>query len=547
MSKILPSNPSLEFPEPIFVDPKTKKVTEIPSEIFADEEGSKKLTFFAQKSAGWGVGGWYRDGEGKEFMVKFAGPTCYTEKLLTELARIAVGKEFLAEETFVGGATLPGESNPIPYLAIGKIPDYQDIIRITNSKSHAQKFHPAYVFNALIGFDDSNEENFGLSGSDAKPKIIDYGGLPTFLHPEQSEHAGLPFHLASLIGHRNLSGMQLVRRRYFGHEDFINPNDLSKPTRLAPEDITYSSVLIGAKNIITNESEIIARAEESLNGVLESAYLNEDQKKSYMKTMGNFAPALRARITWMKENFAANIAEMEVDPDKFSELKWRMHPKFSELMQAEEVIFKQCAKNNLDQNFHGLTELLSGRSREELLSLDLKMVETTDIKKFVNENFMLHNAIMSEDLELTRWLVNNDLADINKTRNIRNHNYQNHRTTPLHAAIAGYHDKLFYSTPSPASEEMIAILKEKFFEKNGPQFDEQRDYASEDIDGFAIRRTFEALNKFQQKASPEALATTKIQRAVRSHHLKSTLNPISAISSASSEPFVEKAKDNEIS
>ena len=51
-----------------------------------------------------------------------------------------------------------------------------------NQKSHAQKFHPVYVFNALIGFDDSNEENFGIAGPDHKPKVIDYDVFPTFLY-----------------------------------------------------------------------------------------------------------------------------------------------------------------------------------------------------------------------------------------------------------------------------------------------------------------------------------------------------------------------------
>ena len=180
-----------------------------------------------------------------------------------------------------------------------------------------------------------------------------------------------------------------------------------------------------------------------LRAVQDSSCVTKDQKNFYAKTMGNFANALQNRITWMKENFAADIEAVTADPEKFSELKWRTHPKFSELMQAEAKIFKQCAKNDLDKNLCGVAELLEGRSREEILSLDLRNVETADIKTFVNENFMLHNAVMSEDFELAGWLVNNNLANINKVRNIRNHNYQNHRTTSLHAAIAGYHDKFF--------------------------------------------------------------------------------------------------------
>ena len=118
---------------------------------------------------------------------------------------------------------------------------------------------------------------------------------------------------------------------------------------------------------------------------------------------------------------------------------------------------------------------------------------------------------------MVKWLSENDICNPNQNRNLRTHNYQIFRTTPLHAAIATYHDKLFYQKPEELSllKEMIAVLTEKFVEKNGENFDVARNYKSEGTDGFAIRITFNALKNYREKASPEALAATKIQRTFR--------------------------------
>ena len=64
-------------------------------------------------------------------------------------------------------------------------------------------------------------------------------------------------------------------------------------------------------------------------------------------------------------------------------------------------------------------------------------------------------------------VFNNDLADINKTRTVpKKHNYQYHRLTPLHIAIAIYYDDLTYNPQNSASNhEIIGILKENFLKK----------------------------------------------------------------------------------
>jgi hypothetical protein len=190
-------------------------------------------------------------------------------------------------------------------------------------------------------------------------------------------------------------------------------------------------------------------------------------------------------------------------------------------MKVEKEIFHQCATKNLEANFAEISELLLGRTRDEILALDLRSVKKSDLQECVKKNFILHNALISGDFKTAKWLVENDLSDINQHRNLRTHNYQFFRLTPLHTAIAMYHDALAYGATSELEPlvEMIALLSEKFREKNGAAFDSSRDYRSEKSDAFAIKMTFMALEKFQQKASPEALAATTIQRAFRAHRL----------------------------
>jgi hypothetical protein len=498
----------------------------VPHEIYFDD--GTKLTFSGRKKDGWAVGGWYKNAQGEEFMVKFSIPSSEVlpqiEKLLNDLAEIAVGSEY-AVKTAVGSAEIAGEK--WSFFAVRKIDKYLDLERIKDDKGqenqaavakrkdHALKFHPFYVFNALISNDDLNEGNLGLVEGEL-PMVIDYGMVPRFLYPEQIEHAHLPLTLASFIGHRNLNGMQLVRRRYFGHDEFLLP-ELGKLQKLKPEDISYASILLGAQKIIQNKDRIVAKIEESLQKLAEDKSISDEERAKHMQRYGSFAQIIEQRISWMEENFRDDLVliDNERELKRFDKIKWRLTPQFVQLMQKEEEIFKQCAQTDLDKNFAILAgDLLNKpngekRSREEILSLDLKTVEKEDVKKFVGDKFMLHDALIAGDFELAKWLSNNDLVDVNSNRTTRNHNYQYFRLTPLHTAIAIYHDKLHYGLKSELKplQEMIDILSKKFFEQNGP---------SELVDNnWPIKLTYRALNNFKEKASEEVVAATTIQRVLK--------------------------------
>lgn len=503
----------------VFIHPVTKEETAIPTEIFLH---AKKLEFAAQKSEGWGTGGWYRAEDGTEFLVKFGRPEmCYMEALLTDLARINIGADFVSTEVGVGHYDDQGRDKL--FMAIGKIPNYRDISSIADlaeRKSHAPKFHPAFAFNAFIAFDDSNEGNIGLAGDQAK--LIDYGNLPTFLHPESLEHAGLPFHLASLIGHRNLQGMQMIRRRYFGHDGFLSP--LTKHSEAAenPQDISYYTFLSGVKKIIDGAAATAAKIAEYIKLIKEDQAFDPKQKEAALKRFAEFGAALGARTKWMAENFAQDLENLEENAEKFSQEKWRHQPKFLELMREEEKISQEAAKKSLSENLAGIALILGLGSKEEILGFNcdgLEAEQKAKLKEFVNDNFALHNAVMTDDYEIAEWLLKNDLADINKTRTIRNHNYQNYRLTPLHTAIAIYHDRLYYDTAhSAASHEMIDLLAQKFHEKNGAEYEAGKVYEG---DNLALMITFMADNTYKTRRSEvEEEAAKKIQTTFRSYMAK---------------------------
>ncbi len=563
---------------PTFTHPITKKEITIPETISSNGD---TLTFYANKEAGWGAGGWYKDSTGKEFIVKFDGfnrSLPYSEKLLNDLSRICIGTEFVAEETRVGHAEFEGKTTPC--FITSKIENYLDIIDIgiiseierkakeakrnasseeeikqieqqtekeikqaeerieqqsatkdgaeklrkevaSLRKQNPTKFHRFYSFSALIGNDDLNEENIGIQ-NDETPFIIDYGIIPPFLHPEQRAHAATPFYLASLIGHRNLYSMPLVRRRHFGHDEFLNPSDRNKPQKekLKDEDITYLSVLEGIQKIIEKRNEIAHLVSESFSNTMSDTSLTEDDKDSYSTRYSDFGEILNARINWMQESFAEDLRNIgdEKEHERLSAIKWRLHPKFLELMHYESDVFKQAAQAALNESTTTLSGLLNNRSREEILALDLREVEKSDLQAELKNKYALHNAIAADDFEMAKWLIKNDICDDNEVRRpLRNHNYQLHRTTPLHAAIAIYHDKLFYSDQASLKPlaEIIDLLAEKFIEKNGEEFDKKRDYRSEGVDTFGVEMTFWALDSYKQLASEQGLAATTIQRAFR--------------------------------
>lgn len=514
--------------ELIFTHPISKKETKIPAEIILDKD-NKKLTFDKKKEQGWTAGGWYIDDEKREFMVKTEEFNPYLDKLLNDLATICIGKEFVAENNLTGLFEIDG--NLQPCFAVQKIPGYRDLDSIKDlkdKKSHATKFHPAYAFISLIDFDDSNEENIGLDEF-GQVKIIDFN-IPRFLSKEQIEYSNTlsktipnsplntPFYLASLIGHRNAKGMQLIRNRYFGYDGFMNPMERRQWSEASwAEDISYYDVLAGVDAIVRRRQEISDVISASIKKV-EEKDISQSQKEEYLKQLQHFATVVDDRISYMDKAFAADLENLKEKENQFKKMKWRLHSKFTDLMKLEKKFFSECIKKSCEEDRKEIAKIIGTTAeRKEILEKNVFDENSGEnLKKFNDESHVLHNAVMNNDLEMVKWLLDNELADINKTRNIRTHNYQNFRLTPLHIAIANYYDHLVYDlAKSSSNHEMIGYLQKKFFEKNGDKFDQNKNYQG---DKFAIMMTFAGLETYRERSSlVNEQAVAKISQAYRAH------------------------------
>jgi hypothetical protein len=523
--------------KPVFVHPISKQEIAIPDQVL---DGDKPLNFLSVKADGWACGGWYEDEDHNRFMVKFydKAESCYAEKLINDLARISVGADFVAATTSIGTAEFRGKTQPC--FISQQVPNYRDIkdVKVKDAagkvdeiasvearKSYGIKFHRSHAFNSLVAYDDLNEENIGLSLSESGEEnsvIVDYGMIPPILFPEQVETAKTPLSLASLMGHRNPKGLQLVRRRYFGYGDYLTPFDrIRNPEEQAhnPEDISYFEVLNGIRKIVDNKEEIFATIQESLDSARLSTSLTEEEKDRFNQKFTRFENILQKRISWMEENFAEDLVNLTEKSEEFKSQKWRSKEKFFELMKAELAASEEQAKTASIEDLQDISTLIQ-KDPSEVLSFDCATLSTEDrekLSKLCNEKFVLHNAAMAGNKELADWLLKNDLVDINKPRLFKNHNYHTYRLTPLHAAISTYHDNLYYDTAHSAqSHEMIDILKAKFLEKNGEQFDESK--CAIGSDKFAVTLTFCGLEEYQKrKDQVEDKAATKIQSVIRGH------------------------------
>lgn len=519
---------------PFFKNFLTNEEISIPDIVHAAD--GRPLKFASSKNIGLTIGGWYQDENERLYMVKFIKPKIdpnptlpYLEKLFNDLSVICVGPEFSAQDTQVGFGEIDGIMRPC-FLSL-KAEGYQDLTPDLR-KTHPTSFHIFYSFAALMGNDDLHGANLGLYAGEI-PINIDYGLTPPFLYPEQIAAAHTPFHLASLTGHRNLLQSQSDRRQLFGHESFIHPGDDKKyRAGRRVEDLSCLSVLEGVARIIENKANIIKHVLQTAKLIQEDPHLTSDEKREHGRIYSLFAEILDKRISWMEENFRTELAQIS-DPTQRKILeftKWRLHPKFAELMTAEDEVFRECGAKSLQQDVENFVAILSCGNKEEMLKITPNKQQLGELKSYAETKFPFYDALISRDFKMMDWLIKNDIFDPNQNRARRNYCYYLHRTTPLHAAIAIYHDSLFYEKAEDLDplRKVINDLTEQFHQKNGIKFDETRDYRKEGNDyPQGVKSTFEALEKYQTLASKEALAATKIQREFRALQSKTlTTSPL---------------------
>jgi|GEM_PF-3941454 len=187
-------------------------------------------------------------------------------------------------------------------------------------------------------------------------------------------------------------------------------------------------------------------------------------------------------------------------------------------MEIEKDVFDKGVKASCEKDITSLSKIIGIEGDKQILLTynNFSDSQKMALRKYNDDNYVLHHAVMNNDLPMVKWITRNDLADINKGRKLRSHNYQNWRLTPLNIAISDYYDKLVYDTKNSASShEMIDVLKEKFIEKNGKEFDQQKTYNG---DKLAIMTTFVGLKIYSKRSQDvNNNAASSIQKILRNH------------------------------
>ena len=118
---------------------------------------------------------------------------------------------------------------------------------------------------------------------------------------------------------------------------------------------------------------------------------------------------------------------------------------------------------------------------------------------------------MNSDLDMAKWLLENDIADISQRYMKRNHNIEYRAYTPLSIAVASFYDKRADNIPDlTATQSVIEFLSENFLKKN--PLAKEKGYEANPDNIWPLRMTKLSLERYEQDC-----AATKIQNSFRAH------------------------------
>ncbi len=545
--------PEAFFTIPSYWTGEPDKLITLPPQIIL-EDGSE-LEFSRPKTLGVSTGGFYKNAANKEFMVKMGAAymaennddkfyslnlaTRY-ESLINNLAKVAL-EDSATPQTEVGKYSHEGFE--FPCFVSSVIPDYRDIsdkgFPEEQKKELRRKFHPAFVFNALVANDDIHDENLGIDGK-GNPINIDYGIRPPFLFEEKKEFDGITHQIASFIGHQGTVGMQMVRRRYFGYDETTNPLEFGRDQKIKENDISYLEILSGVKNIVDHKADFLAQAQLPIDRILANDSIPETVKLKLANDFQTIASSLHQRIEYLEEKFSHDFPNISEKAEEFQNLKWRNHPKFKEIFDESRIVNKEIAARCDEKNIRDILKIIENNGDSDLENDDVKIFQTVrekvlktnflelaedqqeSIKKLAKDKFLLHTAVINQDLEMTKWLLNNEISDISLPYRQRNHSFQYFMTSPLTTAISIHNDAMIFDHKYHSSDKMIEFLAEKFFEKNPQALEEG--YASDLKIPFPLRLSKLALERFEKIGNDlENQAATMIQARARGNEVRTAI------------------------
>jgi len=545
--------PEAFFTIPSYWTGEPDKLIPLPPQIIL-EDGSE-LEFSRPKTLGVSMGGFYKNAVGEEFMVKMGAAhmaennddkfyslnlVARYESLINNLAKVAL-EDSATPRTEVGKYS--HEGCEFPCFASSVIPDYRDIAHEDfteeTKKELRRKFHPAFVFNALVANDDIHDENLGVDGK-GNPINIDYGIRPPFLFEEKKEFDGITHQIASFIGHQGTVGMQMMRRRYFGYDETTNPLEFGRDQKIKENDISYLEVLSGVKNIVDHKAEFLSQAQRPIDAIFADGSIPETVKLKLANDFQTIALSLHQRIEYLEEKFSPDLSDISEKSEEFQNLKWRNHPKFREIFDESRIINKEIAARCDEKNIRDILKIIENKGgvtlenhgeesfqtiREKVLKTnfsELSEEQQESIKKMAKDKFLLHTAVINQDLEMTKWLLNNEISNINLPYRQRNHSFQYFMASPLTTAISIHNDAMIFDHKYHSSDKMIEFLAEKFFEKN-PQAREEV-YSSDLKIPFPLRLSKLALERFEKTANDLGdQAATMIQARARGNEVRTSI------------------------
>ncbi|MBU6339132.1 MAG: serine hydrolase [Rickettsiales bacterium] len=496
-----------------------------------DLADGRKLEYCGDKTGGGTAGAFYQDESGKKYIAKFSSYNAektdkqasvprseYYEVMLNNIFRSVLGDKAAPKETVIGHYSYMSEEpyndgTKYPCFVASLVSGYKNISDFgkeeilgygkseeeEEKKIHREKFHKFFPLICLVMNDDIYDDNFGVD-AEGNPINIDLGLTPPFLFREQQENISQVDQLASYISHNNPFGGQHFRRKFF-------------------EEVSYVSLLDGVKAILDNKDKLLFEVDKIIEQIALDDSIIHEQKGLIQENFMTIKSSLSSRITYLEEKFSSDLTDLEANRERFSSIKWKDYEKFQEILSNSRSFENKTATDAANNNIRAIAQILGiegediSELRKEIFAANISD-KKDDLKKFAQKNWVLHIAAMNSDVDMTKWLLENDIADVSQRYMKRNHNIEYRAYTPLSIAISSFYDKRAdHVTDLTKTQSMIKILGDEFLKKNPQAKEEGYEINPDNI--WPLRMTKLSLERYEQDR-----AATVIQSAFKSHSVR---------------------------
>ncbi len=278
-------------------------------------------------------------------------------------------------------------------------------------------------------------------------------------------------------------------------------------------------MLDGVKAVLENKDNLLSEVDKIIDQIGLDDSIIPTEKNKIQSDFMLIKSSLESRITYLGEKFSSDLTDLEENREEFSLLKWKDHPKFQEVLNSSRSFENKTATDAANNNILAIANILEidgediSELRKQIFAADISD-KKDDLRKFVQKNWVLHIAAMNSDLDMSKWLLENDVADISQRYMKRNHNIEYRAYTPLSIAIASFYDKRADDiTDLTKTQSMIELLSDSFLNKNPQAKEDGYEINPDNI--WPLRMTKLSLERYKQDC-----AATIIQSAFKSYSAK---------------------------